>query len=289
MLNRQRIVLFMLHEAGGRASRLQVVKWLFLLGQETPTRGGHAFYQFVPYQYGPFSFCLYHEATRLNDGGLLTERDAQMWSVTTEGKNVATALPKPIQDDAAQVLGQYGSRTLGELMGYVYDRYPWFTVNSLNDPRCSRPTNEPAVYTAGYEGLLVDGFLNRLLRHGIKRVIDVRNNPVSRRYGFHGGTLSRLCSRLGMEYAHFPDLGIPPEDRRDLKGPSDFMALFRRYEEAVLPTREASVGKVASLLSEKPGVLVCSESDPAQCHRSRLARAVAARCGLPVKHLEPAA
>jgi uncharacterized protein (DUF488 family) len=289
MLNRQRIVLFTLNEAGGHASRLQVVKWLFLLGQETPNRGGEAFYQFVPYQYGPFSFCLYHEATRLGDGGLLTEHDAQTWSVTAEGKNIAAVLPESLRDDVVQVLTQYGSHTLGELMGYVYDRYPWFTVNSLNDPRCSRPTNKLAVYTAGYEGLLVDGFLNRLLHHGIERVIDVRNNPVSRRYGFHGGTLSRLCSRLGMEYVHFPDLGIPPEDRQGLMGPSDYRALFRRYEDAVLPTRVASVGKVASLLSEKPGVLVCSESDPEQCHRSRLARVVAARCGLPVEHLEPAA
>ena len=65
MLNRQKAALFMLECAGRKVSRLELTKWLFLLRQEMPSAGGGAFYQFVPYRYGAFSFCLYQEAEAL--------------------------------------------------------------------------------------------------------------------------------------------------------------------------------------------------------------------------------
>ncbi len=286
MLNRQRIALTLLDEAGGRASRMQLVKWLFLLGRETPSRGGDAFYQFLPYHYGPFSFCLYHEASRLGAGGLLVETDGQTWEITPQGRSAAGEPSPCVRDDVGLVLERFGNRPVEEVVRYVYDRYPWFTVNSLNDARCLKPRAEMAVYTAGYEGLQVDGFLNGLLGAGIQRVIDVRNNPVSRRYGFHKGTLSRLCGHLGVDYVHVPELGIPPADRRHLDGPEDRAALFNRYERALVPSGEAVLRNVAALMVQKPSVLVC---DPACCHRSRLAQVIAARSALPVRHLSPVA
>lgn len=44
------------------ARHTEVTKWAFVLREETPSRGGSAFYQFVPYKFGPYSFCLYQRS-----------------------------------------------------------------------------------------------------------------------------------------------------------------------------------------------------------------------------------
>jgi uncharacterized protein (DUF488 family) len=142
-----------------------------------------------------------------------------------------------------------------------------------------------AVYTAGYEGLLVDAFLDGLIRSGIQRLIDVRNNPVSRRFGFHKSTLARLCASLDVEYVHLPELGIPPSDREAIQTPADYANLFVRYQADVLPRETEKVREAAALVQSAPSVLVCMEADPEFCHRSRLANAVAVHTGLPVVHL----
>ncbi len=75
------------------------------------------------------------------------------------------------------------------------------------------PTSQPTrqtVYTAGYEGESIDRFLQKLLKAGIEQILDVRSNPMSRKYGFSRKTLSGLSEKLDMEYVHLPELGVPP-------------------------------------------------------------------------------
>jgi len=45
------------------------------------------------------------------------------------------------------------------LIDRVYAAHPWFTMNSesVHKRRVNRPTAAPAVYTVGYEGIMVDG------------------------------------------------------------------------------------------------------------------------------------
>ncbi len=171
-------------------------------------------------------------------------------------------------------------------MDYVYERYPWFTVNSRRKQHAFRPVGSLAVYTAGYEGQQVDAFLDMLMRSGIQRLLDVRNNPVSRRYGFHKTTLDRLCKFLDIEYVHHPELGIPPVLRQSLKTQADYETLFTKYEAEVLTDQAVAVEEVSQLVKTKPTVLVCMESDPHMCHRTRLANAVSEKSDLPVRHLE---
>ena len=61
MLHRQKALLSILQQVGGQATTLQLMKWAFLLGQETQSHGGKTFYQFIPYRYGPYSFTLNRE------------------------------------------------------------------------------------------------------------------------------------------------------------------------------------------------------------------------------------
>ncbi len=286
MLTRQRVLLAILDQVGRAATRLELTKWSFILNREAPSCGGPAFYQFVPYKFGPYSFCIYQEAAALTRDGMIEEVDDRTWRLRPAGRAAARCLSGAVKSDIADLLPRLFVMGVNQLMAYVYNRYPWFTLNSERGSRVDRPKAEPAVYTAGYERLLVDGFLDGLLRCGVRRVIDVRNNPVSRRYGFHKSTLTRLCGNVGIEYAHFPELGIESLHRQELDGPADYAALLARYERSMLPQQGASVNVLASLMSEKASVLMCMEADPARCHRSRLAGAVARVAGLPVTHLE---
>ena len=285
MLHRQRTLLHFLHLAGGEATSLLLTKWCFLLAAEAPEQAGPSFYQFLPYKYGPYSFCLRQEMDALAQQGYLTAREGSSWQITALGRQAALGTPKALATGARQIHWHYGKKSTDALLDDVYARYPWFTVNSERKRLAARPLAPAAVYTAGYEGLTVDGFLDRLLRAGIQRILDVRNNPVSRRYGFHKSTLTRLAGRVGISYVHLPELGIRSESRQELSTQSDYDALFRQYRATTLRSEKAAISRAAALVAGEPSVLVCMEALPCQCHRSHLAESVAAATALPVTHL----
>jgi uncharacterized protein (DUF488 family) len=284
MLNRQRVLVEMLRLAHRPVKKLELVKWAFLLKEESRTKGGPAFYDFVPYRFGPYSFSLAREIKSLVDIGLVKETEGAWDLGKVEAKN--KTLPPKLSADVQALVRRLKPSNATDLLNHVYSTYPEFTVNSERNQRTAKPSAPPSVYTAGYEGLQVDRFLNLLVQSGIQRLIDVRNNPVSRRYGYHKTTLSRLCGYLGISYEHVPELGITPDERRDA-GTSKKLALFDRYERALLPAKKEFVSRVADWIAKKPSVLVCMEADPGFCHRSRLAGAVARITGLPVVHLGP--
>jgi uncharacterized protein (DUF488 family) len=131
----------------------------------------------------------------------------------------------------------------------------------------------------------LDGFLNALIQHGIQCLVDVRNNPISRRYGFHKSTLSRLCKKLNIEYHHIPELGIPSSQREDLHTADDYKQLFIQYRRRTLLEQALSLKRASALLARKPSALLCMEANPASCHRSHLALELSKSSGLPVHHL----
>ncbi len=287
MLNRQKIVLRLLHGCGGRTSRLHLTKWLFLLGSETSSHGGSAFYQFVPYKYGPYSFSLFREVDQLVRDGLVDEQTDGTWALTEVGHCHAIHLRPAIERDLSGVLDQYGHLTARELIDVVYRQHPWFSVLSELPGRraVDRPQVPLAVYTTGYEGVLVEGLMDRLLRAGIKRIVDVRNNPISRRYGFHCSSLARIAQSLGIDYHSFPELGIPGSQRAGLDGRNGVAALLHSYVADTLLHQGGSLRRLAGVLQEKPGVLLCKEADSGMCHRLPLANAVAPLADLPIVHL----
>jgi uncharacterized protein (DUF488 family) len=286
MLNRQRVLVHLLKQAGRPVSKIDLMKWCFLLRKEMPSQGGPAFYHFLPYQYGPFSFCLYREIDHLICNGIVEASGEHSWQVLGHG-DATEGLSNAVRQDIGRILRRFNDKSTSQLMNYVYTQYPWFTVNSKRVQHAARPVASLAVYTAGYEGQQVDEFLDMLMRKGIQRLLDVRNNPVSRRYGFHKTTLDRLCKSLEIEYVHRPELGIPPVLRQNLKTQADYESLFAKYEAQVLTDQAGAVEEISQLVRAKPTVLVCMESDPQMCHRTRLANAVSEKSDLPVHHLEP--
>ncbi|MBW2619074.1 MAG: DUF488 domain-containing protein [Deltaproteobacteria bacterium] len=220
----------------------------------------------------------------LTHRGIVTAK-AKTWQIATLPTIQERNLPQELKQDCISVIEQFSDITLKKLIDYVYVRHPWFTINSLNQRMTSRPIVRPAIFSMGYQGLSIDGFLNTLFSNGLKQIIDVRANPVSRVYGFHKTTLMQLAKKVLLDYRHFPQVGISSEQRSGLSTNEDYEYLLASYNRKILPAQRSFLTEISLLMSTKPSVLLCFEADPAQCHRSRLASALAGRNNLPLREL----
>src|ERR671929_1665689 len=71
----------------------------------------------------------------------------------------------------------------------------------------------PTVWTIGYEKLLPPALVAELEAAGVRRVIDVRFRPQSRRPGMSKTRLGELLGDHGIAYEHRRELGTPPDIR----------------------------------------------------------------------------
>lgn len=142
-------------------------------------------------------------------------------------------------------------------------------------------TASPKVFTIGYEGVSVEIFIRELQDKGVFRVIDVRCNAISRKKGFSKTSLKTMLREAGIDYVHLPELGIPSSLRSSLHANKDYDALFAYYEKNILPNAVKKIDEAIDLLQEKPSVLLCFESDPHCCHRTRLAHYISRKTNMP--------
>ena len=265
------------------------MKYVFLLREETFLRDDTTFYEFLPYRFGPYSFAVHREIESLTGYGYI-QSTGSSFCATALGKQEANRIDSDTARAVLAIFAKYGKTPLKSLLKDVYARYPWYATNSELSDLVLAGTQETrtapiAIYTLGYEDRSVDGFLDKLLRAGIRRIVDVRANPVSRKFGFAGSALARLAGKLGIGYTHHPELGIPSERRKEVRTPSEFRELFSYYERQILPPKADEIAKVAELMKATPSVLVCMEKEAVDCHRSRLATRVASMTNLKVAHL----
>lgn len=138
--------------------------------------------------------------------------------------------------------------------------------------------------TFGYEGLSIDVFVDRLLEAGTTLIIDVRANPLSRKRGFSKKALSEFLERAGIRYVHRPLAGCPKAVRDQYREDSDWRRYTRGFM-AHLSTIDAEVDAIAGLTDGSTACLICFEEDHNFCHRTYVARAVAAKTGQGIQHL----
>ena len=293
MLTRQKIILSLLVNANGLMSRMVLVKLAFLMRQEDLCGPAKTFYDFVPYRFGPFSFTLYRELNTLERNGYISTNEESVKlqpGAAASVRQKVEELPKSIRCGVVDLIEHYARMGQRELVQIVYNKYPWYASQSeLKDivPHKAPPTRNAlrAVYTVGYAGKSVDYLLNQLLSHGIRSISDVRSNAVSRKYGFARNSLSGIAKKLGLEYQHWPQLGIPGQLRQEVGDYASRQRLLNCYEKEILPKQGTSVARLARSMSDKPSALLCMEKDVRWCHRSRLANHVSQFNGLPVIHL----
>src|ERR1039458_2530298 len=119
------------------------------------------------------------------------------------------------------------------LIKHTYLNYPFYAINSevaekildkneLEKVNKARPNlNKTILFTIGYEGISLEAYLVKMLKNNIKMLVDVRSNPLSMKYGFSKSQLKKYCESLGIQYVHFPDLGIQSEQRQELNTQKD--------------------------------------------------------------------
>lgn len=141
------------------------------------------------------------------------------------------------------------------------------------------------IHTIGYEGATVPELIGALHAAGVRRVIDVRALPLSRRPGFSKSSLAAGLAEAGIGYVHLKALGTP-KPGRDAAKKGDVATLRAVYAEQLeLPEAQAQAAQMLALAAETPSALLCFERDPCHCHRTLLLEAVAE--GAEVVDLEP--
>jgi ParB/RepB/Spo0J family partition protein len=121
-------------------------------------------------------------------------------------------------------------------------------------------------FTIGYSERSLDEFIELLLLAQVSLVVDVRRVPVSRfKPEFSKSNLGEALVRHGIEYVHWPQLGIPSEIRRSRQDEE----LFLWYDSHV--HLDVQLEQHDSELTEHRIAFMCVEVDPQSCHRHRIA------------------
>jgi uncharacterized protein (DUF488 family) len=123
------------------------------------------------------------------------------------------------------------------------------------------------IWTVGYEKLLPPALVAELEAAGVRRVIDVRFRPQSRRPGMSTTRLGALLAEHGIAYEHRRELGTPADMRWLFHSGRvvEAAAAYRAHVDA--ETTEANDELASELDTEPPTALLCLEADPAGCHR----------------------
>lgn len=290
---RQKMLLFLLEQAGGVMSKLDLHKLLFLYVTETETKH----YAFVPYRFGCYSFLAGDDLDLLHKRGWLTQGEKQV-----ELQASLAELPWAKKNLERQAIKKWlAKNTLrgSALIREVYRRYPYYATRSeikeklldtdelarVRNASCPEKYAGQVVFTLGYEGIAFEEYVNKLIHHGVKLVCDVRRNPLSRKFGFTQRSLATLLSRLGIEYYHLPELGIEAESRKHLEDKSDYEALFAEYRQT-LPNRKASLHRIMEFLGKHGRIaLTCFEQEPQNCHRHCISDFLARQHRITISHL----
>jgi len=276
--HRQKTLLGLLNAFGGKLSNVDFQKYLFLYTQEVQKEPS---FDFVPYKFGSFSSQSYADKRRLVEIGALA--DADDWRL------IEAVEPDDLFDaDGYKAFHKKYSKIKGDkLVQDLYRRYPYFAIKSEIAERLMNEAELAAIkaakprkathhfFTIGYEGSSFDGYLNRLIKHNVRTLIDVRKNPLSRKYGFSKKTLSETVKKLGMEYIHIPELGIASERRQELNTQADYDRLFDSYEKQELKKNKDAIYKLFEIFkTHKRVAITCFEAEVCMCHRGRVTKAL---------------
>lgn len=282
MIYRQKILLALIEVFGGNLRKTDLQKLLFLFCKYS----GADHYEFFPYQYGAFSLVSYYDKRKLTQKELLADTDN--FNIRSPNSFFG-GLRREDADELRRFADRLGDIRGDNLIRKTYIEYPKYAKKSeiaarvLSDDELRRvhsiriETKEEELFTIGYEGISIDGYLDRLIDKDIRLVIDVRKNPVSRKYGFSKRRLEEYLANVRIRYAHEPDVGVASHLRQSIHAPQDYARLFEHYAEAILPDKRPVLDKIIEAVKiHKRVALTCFEADPQMCHRHRISEAIGA-------------
>jgi uncharacterized protein (DUF488 family) len=278
---RRKIILALLQLFDGQLDKIRLQKLLFLFANKQ----GKAEYDFIPYKFGCYSYSANADMTAMVTRGFLTEDEK------TFAKKDPTDYLKQLKPADLKLLQEvktnYGKMSANALMKHTYINFPFYAIKSevaenilskeeLEKVAKAKPKgNKTVLFTIGYEGISLEEYLVRLLKNDVKVLVDVRNNPLSMKYGFSKSQLKKYCGSLGIEYVHIPEVGIQGDQRQELNTQSDYDKLFAVYRKNNLTHTITQQQQLLNLLKQHKRIaLTCFEANVCQCHRKHLAEAI---------------
>lgn len=283
LFKRQKLLLALLAAVDEPVQHTDFQKLLLLYTKDWEAE---ASYEFVPYQFGGFSFTSHADKAALIERGFLLPDEAS-WVLMKRGREAVRDMGE-LQRNVRCFVDHSANLRGDKLIAEAYRRHPYWAIRSKIIKRVLKSERErnaveaqvpskqpPGLLTIGYEGKSLEVYLNQLIRSDVTLLCDVRRNPLSRKYGFSKETLRRACERMGIRYDHLPELGIASERRKELNTQEDYDALFREYEKVDLPTKRNALVRIRDwIVSGERVALTCYEAMPCQCHRYSVASAV---------------
>ena len=283
LYQRQKIALALLEALGGFANATDFQKLLFLYTQLCEKEKS---YDFIPYRFGCYSFQSAVDKSKLADRGYLIDEPG--WRISKKNQNHFSVLTPQDARKIKIFTERYGHLRGNQLIKHVYRNYPYFAINSeisaellngdeMEKVQLSKPKKrrKREFATIGYEGGSIESYLNTLIKHDIRMLVDVRKNPISRKYGFSKRTLASLASSVGIEYEHLPELGIESNDRRGLTTTKEYERLFDKYEKTVLRNEIDALHRLIHFHKVHRRIAItCFEKEHYLCHRDRVATAI---------------
>lgn len=265
----------------GQLGKIQLQKLLFLFTRQQ----AKAEYDFIPYKFGCYSQSAAADMDTMVAKGFLEDREEYFMSL--DRKDYLKQLKPEDQKNLREVKASYGKMSADGLMRHVYRNYPFYAINSVTAPNLlnkdeldkvekAKPKGKgTTLFTIGYEGVSLEEYLVKLLEKDVKVLVDVRNNPLSMKYGFSKSQLKRQCEKLGITYMHFPEVGIQSDQRQELNTQDDYDNLFSVYRKTNLSRTIQTQNAILDLLKLNERIaLTCFEANICQCHRKHLAEAI---------------
>ncbi len=135
----------------------------------------------------------------------------------------------------------------------------------------------------GHSNKSIDQFISELKDFGIEVLIDVRSKPYSRRFShFNKGSLKRYLESAGIKYVYLGDLlgGLPDDPSCYTNGKVDYDKLRKKdyFREGIEFLKEI-------FSSGTRAVIMCSEGNPARCHRALLIGVELFKEGIELQHI----
>ncbi len=262
MFYRRKLLLALLQKLGEESSPLVIQNLLFLISAQNQA------YEFIPHTMGCHSLTLESDlelyAKDRWDESTITPEDQQLLETTLNNFKGEDVLLKEVAEAEPYYTIRSDYFDNLNLSKEFYQERERIVEEINNTP--------PALYTIGYEGLSIEAFINRLIKSNVKRVIDVRGNPNSRKRDFAKKSFANLLEQAGIEYRGIPEIGVPNKIKREYLKADRKEELFEWYEENILDHNTPLIGEISALAQEENSALVCYEADPNDCHRSHLAK-----------------
>jgi len=250
-----------------KVDRMKFIKIFFLISKDSFTKKRIKFYHFIPYQYGPFSYELYRDLSKLESQELIEMDD----NTITLKKKPNLKLQYSVEMFMKRYWNEYSNYSTQKIVNKVYKDYPFYTIFSKLKKREKYERDQIGITNIGYEGKTIDEFLFELLTNKITLLVDVRINPFSMKFDFNKKKLKTKLESIGIKYLHIPELGIPSESRKNLKNDKDYQILFHNYT-LYLETKKVELNRITKLARTEKIAMMCFEKDPNYCHRGIISK-----------------